>query len=292
MTTTDQCVAITSDCVVARRPRDLDALRRHYDIEVELANRLRSATTTERESLYTVLYNELFRRVPDHPQNIRKKDSRDQQRVTNRQLKFLKHFLHREAVYVEIGAGDCHLAMQVARSVKQVYAIDVSDFMAAAPLSLENFSFVISDGTSIEVPAESATLAYSHQLMEHLHPEDAVKQLEEIHRALTSGGEYVCITPHRFSGPQDISQYFEVEAKGFHLREYTYGELRKLFRAAGFSSTSAWVGIRGRYFKMPEMLFRGFEALLAPWPKRLRRRWTRSILLRSFFTHIQIVGRK
>src|SRR5690348_16799647 len=96
--------------------RNRDSLRRHYEIERELANQLRNAPQVKRKELYRIVYNELFQRVPDHPQNTRKRDPKDQQRLTDRQLKFLHRFLEPDCVYVEIGAGDCHLAMHVARN--------------------------------------------------------------------------------------------------------------------------------------------------------------------------------
>ena len=55
-------------------PRSPDRILDHYHIEKELADRLRNSTRDERKSLYTAVYNELFQRVPDHPQLTRKRD--------------------------------------------------------------------------------------------------------------------------------------------------------------------------------------------------------------------------
>ena len=60
-----------------------------------------------------------------------------------------------------------------------------------------NFELIISDGISIPVPAGSIDFAYSNQLMEHLHPDDAESQLENVFTALRPGGAYLCITPNR-----------------------------------------------------------------------------------------------
>jgi hypothetical protein len=57
--------------------------------------------------------------------------------------------------------------------------------------------------------------------MEHLHPEDALEQLQKIRRTLARGGVYVCITPNRVNGPHDVSGLFDDEARGLHLREYS-----------------------------------------------------------------------
>src|SRR5437899_3220231 len=110
--------------------RDRAALRRHYEAERELANRLRTASADQRKGLYQIVYDELFVRVPDHPQNTRKQDREAQQEMTDRQLRLLGHFLRPDSTYLEVGAGDCHLAMGVARQVRRVYAIEVSDVIA------------------------------------------------------------------------------------------------------------------------------------------------------------------
>ena len=48
--------------------RSAENIRQHYIIERELADRLRHASREERRAgLYAAVYNELFRRVPDHP---------------------------------------------------------------------------------------------------------------------------------------------------------------------------------------------------------------------------------
>src|SRR5262249_39816477 len=152
------------------------------------------------------------------------------------------------------GPGDCHLAMTVARRVRHVYAVDVADEIANHGQRLSNFTLIISDGVRLGVPPEIVHVAYSHQLLEHLHPDDAAEQLQEISTPLAPGGVYICTPPHCFSGPHDISKFFDPEATGFHLKEYTYRELRALFRSAGFTRTSAWAGIKGRFLRLPNSI--------------------------------------
>jgi hypothetical protein len=64
-------------------------------------------------------------------------------------------------------------------------------------------------------------VAYSYQLMEHLHPGDALEQLVNIYQALKRDSVYCCVTPNRISGPHDISVYFDTVAQGLHLKEYS-----------------------------------------------------------------------
>ena len=59
----------------AESQRTPEQLRHHYEVERELADRLRSASREERKQLYAGVYDELFRRVPDHPQLTWREDA-------------------------------------------------------------------------------------------------------------------------------------------------------------------------------------------------------------------------
>src|SRR5882762_1417507 len=119
-------------------------VREHYLIERELADRLRSAPRSERRVLYSELYDELFRRVPHHPM-LHEAGHAPQQSHIARQLKFLRGSLSRDSVFMEIGAGDCALAIQAASLVKQVYAIDVSEQISRRVAPPPNFKLILSD---------------------------------------------------------------------------------------------------------------------------------------------------
>jgi SAM-dependent methyltransferase len=246
-----------------RDDRTIERLRAHYDVERSLAEQLRNASRDQRTSLYPALYNELFARVPDHPQLTEKTSAEATAASTRRKLNLLQRYLRPDTTFLEIGAGDCALAIEVARRVKQVIAIDVSDEITRG-LSPppDNFTLTISDGRSIPVPAGSVTVAYSNQLMEHLHPDDAVEQLTNIHTALAPGGVYICITPNRLSGPHDISKYFDSIARGFHMKEYTNSDLSRLFRRAGFSKVEVLVGAKGTYVRTLGAPMRALEGVL------------------------------
>jgi SAM-dependent methyltransferase len=272
--------------------RDEQALRRHYEVERELANRLRRAGPEERLVLYRSVYNELFQRVPDHPQLSRKQGGPLQRDATARQMALLRRFLRPDHVFLEIGAGDCHLAKTVSAEVRHVYAVDVSDEISGGNVRPPNFSLIVTDGIRIDVARASVDVAYSHQLMEHLHPDDAAAQLKQVYQALRPGGVYVCTTPHRFSGPHDVSKHFDSVAQGFHLKEYSYGDLRRIFRQTGFSRTRAWAGIKGRFFWLPNALTSLAEGSLRIWPANLRKRIACLAPFRPLFDSVTIVGQK
>jgi SAM-dependent methyltransferase len=250
--------------------RTPERIRRHYEVERELADRLRSAPPNERRQLYARVYDELFRRVPDHPLLAGDTEA-ERAAAVRRQLRIVAPLLTRSTRFLELGAGDCALSEAVARSVADVVALEVSEEIVGARSLPRNVHVVISDGFTVPLDGESIDLAFSHQLMEHLHPEDAVDQLREIHRVLRSGGCYVCLTPHPLSGPHDVSKYFDHVATGLHLKEYTLRELEKVGREAGFTSFQALVGGGGRYVRIGPALSKGYERTIGALPARARR---------------------
>ncbi|WBL81453.1 class I SAM-dependent methyltransferase [Bradyrhizobium xenonodulans] len=248
----------------------------HYKVEVKLADRLRNSSRAERKHLYSSVYEELFREVPYHPL-LELKSQRAVKRAELQELfETLRPFLDRDTVYAEVGAGDCALTMLVAPHVRKAYAIDVSETVtrgAGAP----NLEVVLSDGISIPI---KATLIFSNQLMEHLHPEDACDQLANVFAALEPGGKYFCITPNRMNGPHDVSGGIDEVARGFHLREYTNRELASLLRSAGFARVQAFVRIRKFQTTLPLGVVIALETVVSCLPRSLGRRVSNLPILR------------
>jgi SAM-dependent methyltransferase len=199
----------------------------------------------------------LFRAVPDHPQHHRKATSKTSDQEIARQLSLLGMYLKPDSVYLEVGCGDCRVTHAIARRVRQAYGVDVSAEITRSAGTPANFALLLSDGTSI--PAADVDVIYSNQLMEHLHPDDAAEQLDNIFRALKPGGTYVCITPNRVNGPHDVSKHFDRTATGFHLHEYTYRELVRLLRAAGFAHLEAVLDWRGNRVRVPVWMAEAIE---------------------------------
>jgi SAM-dependent methyltransferase len=252
--------------------RSPDRLRVHYHAERRLAERLRAAPDTEsRRRLVSTMYDQLFREVPDHPRLIAgERAARERERGLAWDLAQLAPYLTPGCTFLEVGAGDCALSRRVAETAHAVYAVDISD-QATVPLP-GNVRLVMSDGRSIPVPEASVDVAFSDQLMEHLHPEDALEQLRNIHRCLKPGGVYVFITPNRLYGPSDISGHFDDVARGFHLREYTLDELGSILAESGFAKVQPWIGARGVFMRCPQAPLRALESALDRVPVKLRRK--------------------
>jgi SAM-dependent methyltransferase len=256
--------------------RSAAEIRAHYEIERELAARLRTASRAERRTLYAELYDELLRRVESHPLMQKTGDGG----TTTAQLRLIERYLDTNSVFLEIGAGDCALALVLADRVQKVYAIEVSAEIIRGVSRRENVEIVVTDGLSIPIPHGSATLAYSNQVFEHLHPDDALDHLRQVCAALAPGGRYVCVTPNRLTGPHDISKYFDTTATGFHLREYTAVELAGLMESAGFERAELWAMRRGVSSRLPRIAVLFVERSLGLVSASMRRRVARALPFR------------
>ena len=268
---------------VARRQGDTRPareLREHYALERELADRLRRAPRSERLGLYSEVYDELFRRLPHHPQ-LQAAERPQDGRQLDRLLRLLRAYFTPDTVFMEIGPGDCALSIRAAALVRHVYAVDVSEQITRGERRPENFTLVLSDGCTTGVPDGAVDVAFSNQLMEHLHPDDATEQLQNIHRSLVPGGVYICLTPNRLYGPHDISCFFDDVATGFHLREYTARDMRALFRRAGFRDVAFYAVAAGRVMRFPYWLLAACENALELLPPWLSRRIADTRLLRA-----------
>ncbi len=268
-----------------------EQLRYHYEIERELADRLRAASREQRRTLYTSVYDELFQKVPYHSQLLRKQSAKLGALQTAFEMRNLRSLIRPEMVFLEVGPGGCDLSLEMTRHVARVVAVDVSEEITKNLEVPENFELVISDGSTIPVPAGSIDLVYSNQLMEHLHPDDARLQLQNIFTALKPGGSYFCVTPSRLTGPHDVSRHFDRVATCFHLKEYSVGELAALFREAGFTRIRVYVRFLKFVLSTPVPLVAMGEKLLEMLPFGLRKRIA-TVFPINRFLGVKLIGRR
>jgi SAM-dependent methyltransferase len=249
-------------------------VREHYLIERSLAERLRATPRAERAAAYATVYDELFRSIPHHPQLLARASgdfAARRRRSVEYQWRMVKRFLAPRSVFMEVGAGDCALSIRAAAVARQVYAVDVSEELTRRVALPANVELRLTRGAAVPAPSGAVHLAFSNQLMEHLHPEDALDQVREIQRSLAPGGVYICITPNRLNGPHDVSAHFDEQASGLHLREYSARELRALLREAGFREVRFYAGARGWYLRMPYAPLALAEGFLEALPRGPRR---------------------
>lgn len=260
---------------MAPETRTLERLRHHYEVERELGDRLRRASRDERRALYATLYDELFARVPDHPRLTCQETPAEIAAAVQRRMRLLAPLLPGTECFLEFAPGDCRLALEVCRHVPRVIAADISDQIRGDVARPPNFEQVIYDGYDLPLADGTADLAFSYQFIEHLHPEDTELHLRTAYRVLRPGGRYVLSTPHRYSGPHDVSVYFSTEPRGFHLKEWTYGELRRALLGVGFRACAFYSRGRPRPGGLATRAILGVEAVLGVLPHRWRRRLCR-----------------
>jgi len=252
--------------------RTPEQLKHHYDVERELAERLRHSTREERRRLLPGLYDELFKRIPDHPRlTVREAPAAAAAAVRTR-LALLRPFLIEGGVFLEFAPGDCRLALDLCRSARQVYAVDLSQQSGELSDVPANFKFIAYDGFELDLSSDSVDVAFSYMMIEHVHPDDVGPHLELVRRLLKPGGVYVVATPHRFSGPHDISRNFSAVPQGLHLKEWTYAELQQALATAGFARTYPIRKSRVWQHAWINGLNQGLESLIGVFPLRLRQR--------------------
>jgi len=138
-------------------------------------------------------------------------------------------------------AGRC-VAVDVSRQVLTRQAGDPS-----------NLELYIMTAGELGFPVNSFDIAFSSQLIEHLHPEDIESHFASVYRVLRTTGVYAFDTPSRLNGPHDISALFDDVATGFHLKEWTYRELAGCLRKAGFTKICTMVFPWGLVKRLPCM---------------------------------------
>ncbi len=134
-----------------------------------------------------------------------------------------------------------------------------------------------------DLGAEPGTFdfAYSIDVFEHIHPDDVAAHLEQVYNALRPGGRYFIITVNAHLGPHDVSRevrgiesFGEEQPEGFHLKEWTFTELYRALRRAGFgpvrSNALPWRRFP-RNVLVPAAVKSAAEAVVARLPRRARR---------------------
>lgn len=244
-----------------------------YKLEKELSYKLRNEKDSLiRKELYKNVYSEYFERLPFHPQlTIKNDDNLKKQRILFQTL-FILPFLKNDDIFIEIGAGDCSLSREVSKSCKEVIALEVSNEIALSKNHPDNLQLVIFDGYNFPLEDESTNVAFSNQLLEHLHPEDAYEQTKNVLSILKPKGKYICITPNRLTGPHDVSRFYSKNLMGFHLREYSSKDIRRFFYEVGFNKVRFINVVKKRVINIPFILILILESLISLVPKTIRKK--------------------
>jgi SAM-dependent methyltransferase len=253
-------------------PSSEPSLRRQYELEQELADRLRRAPKAERWRLYGPVYDEFFRRLPNQPQLAQKADPEARAALSDLQIRLLEPFLEGVETFLEIGSGDGSLVRRLAPLAPRVFAVEASETVVAGEEAPPNLRILRADSERIDLPGASVDLSFSCHFVEHLHPDDLADHLEEVLRVLRPGAPYVCVTPNRLLGPHDVSKHFSDVPRGLHLAEYGHRELGRALEAAGFRRVRVLRGVGRPPTIWPLLPYAVLERVLDGLPAAVRQR--------------------
>jgi SAM-dependent methyltransferase len=206
----------------------------HWKVERALREELLASTPENRDDVFRDVYNRLFQDVPWHEAN----DPDPVREEAEEDLFFdlFSSLVDPRDTLLDLGCGDGSLVRRFSGAVRRCIGIDASDAMIRfceenAP---PNAEFLCASIIDVPVPEGTVDIAMSRQVVEHLHPDDMPAHLAAVLRCLRPGGRFLIETPSRLTGPWDVSRKFSETPTGFHLREYTNGELAGMLRDAGF----------------------------------------------------------
>jgi hypothetical protein len=257
-------------------------------LEKKLGTKLRNTTLEERRKAYMGIYGEFFSKFPTVAYDAEKNVAH----TIAWQTALLTPLLNKDQVFMEIGAGHCLLSIEVAKQVKKVIAYEVADSIPHIANKPENLTVKIFDGIDFPEPENAVDIVYSNQVFEHLHPDDTTHHAKQYYKMLTDKGKVIIITPHALTGPHDVSRDFSTKPEGFHMKEYTYAELRKILLSAGFKKVKIFIGNKkSGYSAMNIAPFIVLEKMYSIVPRSLRYKMKKSVILKSFFG-IKILGVK
>jgi 2-polyprenyl-3-methyl-5-hydroxy-6-metoxy-1,4-benzoquinol methylase len=231
----------------------------HWELEKSLTRKLLSSDPEERWRVFDECYSSLYGNLPWL--NALVGQNRDEPSHRSH-LDWLHELEPPPKKIYEIGAGRGELVRYLAEQGFICRAAEITSERGerVAGGGHDRLSWGISDGVHLAQfePSGAYDAVLSDQLLEHLHPDDLIDHLQGSFELLRAGGSYVFRTPHRFTGPHDISRVFgQSRACGMHLKEYTFRELIDELKAIGFTRIRyvmpprsrlilRWVGIRNK----------------------------------------------
>lgn len=181
---------------------------------------------------------------------------------------------------MDAGCGEGYGAAMLAERAARVTGVElVRDVVAHAraaypPARHPNLEFAEADLCRLPMPDATFDAVVSFQVIEHLP--NIGGYLEEIHRVLRPGGEFLCATPNRLTFTPDS----DTPVNPFHVKEFTAAELAD--QLGSRFRVKAVLGVHhGRRIRALERLARSpvtelqFAAPPQDWP-----RWLRSAIAR------------
>lgn len=209
----------------------------HWDLEKRLATELLESTPETRSKVFKHCYDRLYSQLKWHDLYY----EYDPEYCAVKYRNWIAAIGEPPKRIYEVGSGRGELINYLADIGHTCRATEISTVRCTEPRgkSFQNLCWGTTDGVHLDIfePLETYDLILSRQVIEHLHPDDVGAHFDSVKKILVVGGLYILSTPHSFTGPHDVSEIFKCDKpQGVHLREYTYRELIRIIREAGFTN--------------------------------------------------------
>jgi SAM-dependent methyltransferase len=210
--------------------------RQQYALEQRARQEIMTSERITRGEVTRIAYDRLYQEAPWHPDLTATRATRMAR--TRRQATLLKRHVARARRVLEIGCGSGDLIRYLAARFPSVAftGVDISatKLTHGDEQTPSHLQFLSGDCVEPMGIGTGYDLVISSQLLEHFHPDDAPAHLRAVRLLLRPGGTFELDTPNRYTGPHDVSAFFTREATGTHLKEWTFAELHRALKAAGF----------------------------------------------------------
>jgi len=220
-------------------PRNINEWREyHYRVEKEYAAKIMASPkgSAEREMLFEEGYNKVLGDI------IAQYDpGGGGTHYTTVVLQIVQHLVDRGGRVFDFGCGGGDLVMALIEAGYDARGIDVSrDCIdrAKATLSVISKDECVERGEFLSFQANRKFhCVVMDNVIEHIVPDSVGDVVRRCYDMLDEDGYLVVLTPHKMSGPHDVSRFFlplGSAAEGFHLKEYSFTDLDSALRGGGF----------------------------------------------------------
>ena len=219
---------------------------KHWILERKLTIKLIKSNAKNRSQVFRQAYTSLYTKLPFLNKYINEDD--DYKKVKKMHYRVWFDLIGKPSKKIlEIGAGMGNLVRYLSKIGHNCIGTEITNERGQKfQKNNSKVTWINSDGIHFEnyLKPSSIDNAISVQVIEHLHPNDILSHFKGIFTILKKNGKYFFITPHKYSGPYDISRiFYHIEPKGMHLKEYKYHELKRKLIQAGFKKVYAVVRI-------------------------------------------------
>jgi 2-polyprenyl-3-methyl-5-hydroxy-6-metoxy-1,4-benzoquinol methylase len=263
----------------------------HFDWEVAYASAIKKSSpgSGEREALFTTAYGGLTTILRE----MRARDGRDLDAPMGFNSADFNSIVDivgpPPRTMLDVGCSTGTLVRALIAHGYDAYGIDISEDLVSKARELANNSFgqdfsgrfSVGNFLRHDFGDQTFDFIHSNDVLEHIHPDEAIDFLSKCRRLMRRSGVLWLITPNRLTGPGDATTLklpWGTPAIGLHLKEYTLAELSALLRQANFRQVeSRLFGVGGgRRPTKPRTIYarlkRTAEPVLAVIPFHFRRR--------------------